>query len=382
VKKLFSALSEYLKKADSVLLILCVISTVYGIVLISSATRAYSGGNYLFVQTFSLILGVFLYYLFSVIDIGLIAEKWKIVFLLSVLFIASLRIFGVAGGTGNRAWIRFLGIGVQPAEVVKIPFCILLAKQVVYLSGRRGLGHPWSVLQLAVHFGIYFALILVVSSDLGSALVYFFIFFAVLFVGGMPIYWFLLGGAAIAAMAPFLWNYVLSDYQKNRILAPYDPSIDPTGLGVTWQVNQGKIALASGQFFGQGLYNGTQTQSGAITQQHTDFIFSVAGEELGLIGCFFIIFLLALIIIRCVRIGIRCNDKMGLLVCTGMAAMLTFQALINIGMCLGLTPVIGLTLPFFSYGGSSIVTLYVAMGIVSGIKMRPQPSRLSRYSSM
>ena len=146
-----------------------------------------------------------------------------------------------------------------------------------------------------------------------------------------------------------------------------------------WQANQSKIAIASGKLFGQGLFNGAQTQSGAVPQQHTDFIFSVAGEELGLIGCLIIILLLILIICRCIYVGIKANDTQNGLICIGIAAMLIFQTFENIGMCIGLTPVIGLTLPFFSYGGSSILTLYAAMGIVSGIKMRPKPNIITRY---
>ena len=124
-----------------------------------------------------------------------------------------------------------------------------------------------------------------------------------------------------------------------------------------------------------GLFGGEKTQVGGIPQQHTDFIFSVAGEELGFIGCTLIIVIIALIIIRCINIGMKSSYRLGSLVCFGCAAMLIFQTLENIGMCIGLTPVIGLTLPFFSYGGSSIITLFAAMGIVSGVKMRPQPSR-------
>ena len=220
-----------------------------------------------------------------------------------------------------------------------------------------------------------FGLIILASSDLGSALVYLFIFVVMLFLGGLQLRWFAAGIACVAALTPLAWHFFLTDKQKDRILAPYVSSIDPSGLGVTWQANQSKIALGSGQFTGQGLYNGAQTQAGSVPQQHTDFIFSVAGEELGFLGCVLIIALLMFIIIRCIQVGLRSNDPLGLLVCTGIAAMLIFQTFENIGMCIGITPVIGLTLPFFSYGGSSIITLYAAMGIVAGVKMRPKPAR-------
>ena len=123
------------------------------------------------------------------------------------------------------------------------------------------------------------------------------------------------------------------------------------------------------------MYNGTQTQSNALSQKHTDFIFAAAGEELGMIACVIIIALLMLIVLRCVQVGLRSNNTMGCLICFGMAAFIAFQTFINIGMCIGLTPVIGLTLPFFSYGGSSLFSAFAAMGIVSGIKYRPSPRR-------
>ncbi len=374
IKKIFSAIFGYLKNSDTFLLALCLISTVFGIVLISSATRSYGTHSYVIVQTGALCIGLILYFLFSVIDIELIAEKWKLLFFISVLLICLLFPFGVAGDSGNKSWLRFGSIGIQPSEIVKVPFIILLAKLTAYLKEFKDLNAPLSVLLLVGLLGIMFGLIIISSADLGSALVYLFIFVIMMFLAGLKLRWFAAGGAIVAAAAPFLWKYFLSDNQKNRIMAPYVPSIDVDGTGITWQVNQGKIALASGKLTGQGLFHGAQSQSSAIPQKHTDFIFAVCGEELGMIGCSIIIILLLAIIIRCIYVGVKSNDTLGMLVCVGVSAMIAFQAFENIGMCLGLTPVIGLTLPFFSYGGSSIVTLFAAIGLVSGIKMRPKPS--------
>jgi rod shape determining protein RodA len=210
--------------------------------------------------------------------------------------------------------------------------------------------------------------------------VYLVIFIVMLFAAGLKLRWFGLGLLVFAAASPIFWN-MLGDYQKERILAPYFPEVvDPSGLGVTWQANQSKIALASGGLKGAGLYSGIQSQSDALPFKHTDFIFAVAGEELGLIGCLAIIVLLTAVILRCIYVGIKCNDPKGMLVCMGFAGMLIFQTFENIGMCVGLTPVIGLTLPFFSYGGSSILTLFAAMGVVSGIWFRRKPGR-RHYSS-
>ncbi len=369
---------DYIKKSDMLLLTLCLISSIYGIVLISSATSSYGGSNDVTIQALAIVLGIFLFVIFSIIDVEILADRWKWLLAFNVLFISTLFIWGESGDTVNKGWLRFGPIGIQPAEVVKISFIILLAKQMSYLRAYKNLNSISSMIQVVFHFVFIFGLILVSSSDLGSALVYFFIFIFILFTGGVKLRWFAIGAVIIAGAIPLAWKYMLQDYQKNRILAPYDTSVDPTGLGVRWHANQSKIAIAGGQVTGQGLYSGAQSQSDYLPNKHTDFIFSVAGEELGLIGCLAIVFLLTAIIIRCIYVGIKSRDYMSMLVCMGISGMLIFQAFENIGMCLGLTPVVGITLPFFSSGGSSIITLFAAMGIVSGIKMRPKPSRYMR----
>ena len=375
VRNFIDAAIRYIRESDIFLLILCVASSVYGIILISSVTRNTPGVD-IYIQIISLVLGIALYVLFSFIDIDILADKSIVLFFFSVLFISTLFVWGVEGGTGNKAWLRFFGIGVQPAEVVKIPFTIIMAKMIVTGNERKTLNSPLSVLRIMLVFGAIFGLIIVSSADLGSALVYIFILLVMLFIGGLKLRWFALGAGFIAALVPLAWNYFLTDRQIARILAPFDPArVDPTGQGITWQANQSKMAISAGEFFGRGLYKGPMTQNGLIPMQRTDFILSAAGEELGFVGCLLIIALLVAIIIRCVYVGVKSNNLLGLLVCVGIASMLIVQTFENIGMCLGLSPVIGLTLPFFSYGGSSIVTNFAAMGIISGIKMRPKPIR-------
>lgn len=372
VKKRLEAIVKYTQETDMILLILCVISSVYGIVLISSATRN-TGSNDLYIQIVALIIGIGLFVLFSLLDVDTIADRSKVLYVISLLFIATLFIWGVEDNTGNKAWLRFGTIGIQPAEVVKIPFTIILAKMIADFKDRRTLNTTASLMKIIGVFGGLFLLIILSSKDLGSALVYLFILIVMLFVGGLDLRWLLAGAGTLLAVGPLMWFRFLSQRQKDRILAPYLSTIDPNGLDIKWQPNQSKLAIASGNFLGQGLYQGTMTQAHAVPLQYTDFIFSVAGEELGFVGCFMIILLLLTIITRCIYIGIRSNSTVGMLVCTGIASMLIFQMFENIGMCLGLTPVVGLTLPFFSYGGSSLITLFAAMGIVAGIKMRPKP---------
>ncbi len=378
MKRLSPYIKDYVKRADMLLLALCVTCAIFGIVVIASATSTLDGGStrYLIVQTASLILGIFFYAVFTVIDVDSLAERWPALIAFEVFSIFLLLTpLGYADNTGNRAWLRFGFIGVQPAEIDKIIFIIVLAAQINYLKNYKNLNSPLSVLLLLVNCLFSIGLIVGVSKDMGSALVYLFIFIVMLFAAGLKLYWFIAGLAGLAAVTPFFWTHVLNQRYRDRILAPYDATIDPSGQGIRWQANQSKIALASGQLTGTGLYNGRQTQSGALPAKQTDFIFSVIGEELGMIACIAVIALLLLIIFRCIKVGVHATNTMSMLICFGVAAWLIFQTFENIGMCIGVAPVIGVTLPFFSYGGSSLVAIFAAMGMVSGIKYRPKPER-------
>ena len=381
MKKLLPQLRDFVHRADMFLFTMSVICALYGIVVIASATKSYENGSaqFVIVQTLALVLGILLFIAMTVIDVDIFAQHWTWLYGLSALLLLSLIPFGAVSDTGNNGWLRFFGIGIQPTEIVKLAFIIVLAKQLAYLKDYKNLNSVTSVAQIVGHFILMFGLILVTAQDLGSALVYFFIFAVMLFVAGVKIYWFIMGAAAIACMVPIFWTYFLEDYQRNRILAPYDSSIDPDNTGINWQQNQSKIALASGQLTGTGLGDGTQSQSNAIPGKHTDFIFAVIGEELGLIGACLVLLLLMIIVVRCIQVGLRSGSTMSMLVCFGVAATVVFQTFENVGMCIGIAPVVGITLPFFSYGGSSLFSMFAAMGLVSGIKYRPKPARASIY---
>ena len=236
-----------------------------------------------------------------------------------------------------------------------------------------------SVGTLTFHMLWIVALIVVISHDTGVALIFMFLFVVMAYVGGVSGWWFLGGAGAVAAVSPYLWKYFIRDDQKQRILALIDPSIDPDGLGVLWQTNKSLEALRNGGLTGQGLFHGDLTSIGYLPAQHTDSIFSSIGEQLGMLGCLAALFLLLAIVLRCIQVGMKSPDYMNRLICIGIASMLLFQILINVGVCLGLFPVVGLALPFLSYGGSSILTSFLAMGIVSGIKMRPAPDMSAHY---
>ena len=372
----FKSALRFFRDADMFLLICSVVSAVYGIILIDSITRS-SRGNEVFVQVGAMIIGIILFIAFSYIDIDIIADKSRFLFLFSIMMISTLLLWGVGEEVDRRAWLRFFNIGIQPAEIVKIPFIIIIAQMVARFKEYKTFNSFMSILQIAIVFAIIFGCVLIISQDIGTALVYFGVFAIMLFAAGMKLRWFALGAALITVVSPFLFDNFLNQKQRNRILAPFQPDvIDPTRQYELWQTDRSIEAIATGGFRGQGLGNGrlTQTPRG-IPAQHTDFVFSAAGEELGFLGCMLIIILMVVIISRCVYVGIKSNNPLGMLVCMGVAGMLITQTIMNIGMVLGLLPVIGITLPFFSYGGSSLVTSLAAMGIVSGIKMRPKPLR-------
>lgn len=373
VQKLKNAIISFFRHGDLLLLTLCTVTSVFGIVIISSAAKHYESNRYVLVQLAALLLGILLYIAVSLIDIKILTEHRWLLLAFNAVFIAMLVPWGVEGTGGNKAWLHIPGLpfNVQPAEICKITFILILAKTLSI--HRKSVSSPRSVLSATLIMLFTVGLIIVASSDAGSALVFAFIFLVILFVGGVRGWWFLGGAVITAAFAPFVWEKFVREDQKNRILMFFDPTIDPTGEHVRWDTNRSVMMLSGGGVTGQGLYKGTMTQQGAIAAQHTDFVFSSIGEELGIIGCIVVLLLLAAIVVRCIKVGLKAPNYTNRLICFGISAMLIVQILINVGMCIGVFPVIGLTLPFISYGGSSVVTMFLAMGIVSGIHMRPDP---------
>ena len=364
---------QFFQRADIFLLVMSVICASYGLVLVSRATASMGSSKFIIVQAFSLFLGLIAFVVLTVLDADILGEQWKWLCVINVALRVALVIFGQDDGTGNKSWIRFAGIGIQPSEVIKVLYIVISAKQMTYLKEYKDINSFMSVVQMAGHFAIVFGMIVVVSSDLGSASILLGIFLIMFFALGVRLYWFALGGAAVAALVPVIWSYLLKPYQRNRLLAPYDKTIDPDGWGITWQTTQSRISLANGRL--SGVEAGYTPN--VFTGKHTDFIFATAGEQFGMIGAIILIVLLMIIIVHCVRVGLNSGRTYDMLICVGVAASLAFQTFINIGMCLGITPVIGITLPFFSYGGSSLLTTFAAMGLVSGVKYKPKPQLFS-----
>ena len=379
MKKLGMRLLELFKKGDMILLALCAVASVFGIVMIYAATYVEGNTRMIVIQTASLFAGIVVYLGMTALDIDILAGQRTILFLFNAIFIAMLLVWGIEGSTGNRSWLHFsfLPFNIQPAEVCKLTYIVILAKTMSIHRNRVSSLRCVSNITLNMLFIV--GEIVVISKDMGVALIFVFIFLVMAYAGGVSGWWFLGGAGAFAAVSPYLWSHILRNDQKNRILAIIDPSIDPTGEGVLWQTNKNLEALRNGGLSGQGLFHGDLTNAGTLPARHTDSIFCSIGEQLGLIGCLAVLLLLLALVARCIYVGMKSPDYMNRLICIGVASMFLFQILINIGVCLGLFPVIGLALPFFSYGGSSLMTSFMAAGIVSGIRMRPAPDISAHY---
>ena len=357
-KRLKETILEIIQQADLILLGLCCAASVFGIAMIYSATRYNNDNRKIIVQTAALLIGIVVYFGISMIDLEMLIKRWKWIAAFDVLFILLLKTpFGVSDDTGNTAWLKFpfLPVSIGPAEVVKITFIILLAWQLQWLrEEKRDLRSFSAAFYVGGHTlgiaGLYF----VISGDMGNALMFLLIFVVMSFVAGFALRWFaLLFGASGAVIGGIIAFDLVPDskkYMLNRFIVLFDHSYDVQHTG--WQQTRSLLTIGGGGFWGQGYLHGTQSQAGvgSVPARHTDLIFAVIGEEL--------------------VVGRRAAQPFHTYVCVGIASMVMFQMIINIGMCLFIMPVIGLTLPFFSYGGSSVVTLFTAMGFVSGIKKR------------
>lgn len=398
---LFSPIKDFFKKGDVILLGLCLAASGFGLVLIFSATQ-YLGETrwirFVSVQLIAILLGVVAYMLLTFVDFQLFVEKrWKLLLAFNVFFILLLLTpLGEDYDSGNLNWLVISRIipkfpmDVQPNEIVKISFILLLALQIVKIQEReQDISSIPSILQIGGHTVFMLGLIAAVCGDFGMCVIYMMIFVVMAWVAGVKLRWFLLVGTGIVLTAVIVWLFFLpethwwNDYRIMRFRVVFDHSLDPRGKG--WHQNRSILAIGSGKLFGQGYLKGLQTQSlssDALPARHTDFIYAVCGEELGLVGCMALLLLLSSIVLRCVWVGRHASSPFNAYVCTGMAGMLLAQITFNVGMCLFILPVMGLTLPFISYGGSSIITLFAAMGIVSSVKARPMPSWLRDRSQI
>lgn len=382
MRRIANRIFEALRKSDLVLLLLCVVTTVFGCLVIASTTNVHASGStrFILVQAGAACAGILAYLLFSSIDTEFFSEHRIALVTFNTILLLLLVPFGTDLGTGNKSWLNFpfLPFDIQPAEVCKVPFVLIMAS--VMASRQNNISSPLSIGHIILNMMLVVGLNLLVSRDMGVSLIFVFVTVGMVWSGGVSILWFVSALAMLILAAPLAWEFVLSENQQNRIMVLFNPSLDPNGTGSMYHTIRALRSLTGGGLTGQGLFQGNRTQTrGALFAQHTDFIFAAIGEELGFIGCGLVLLLLIAIIVRCIWVGNRSTDYLRKMVCFGTASALIFQVVVNVGMCIGVMPVIGLTLPFISYGGSSIITLYAMLGLVSGVYARPHATSHERY---
>ena len=360
---------------DKFLFVITLVASVIGIIMIYSATRSLNTNSNVIIQTGTFLIGAALMIMISKIDYHFFGHISLTIYAVCVALLVLVLIVGSTGNWGARSWIRFGPIGIQPSEICKVGFAITFAKHLSMV--KHQLDRPITLLFLLVHVGVFLGLIML-QPDAGSAMVFCFMFVLVLFGAGLSFKYIIPAVLGFAAFVPLAYMFLLSDYQKHRIQVFFNPDMDKLGSG--YNVIQSKIAVGSGQLFGKGFLKGTQNQLGFLPTKHTDFIFSVIAEELGFIGALLVILILFVIIARCIKASQEADDLFGKYLCLGIAAMLIFHTFENVGMCIGLMPVTGIPLPFISYGGTSLLTNMIAIGMVLSVTRHSHGTKISYRS--
>ena len=364
MKKYGMSLGDRFRHVDPILFICTTLLSFMSILTIYGAVDNF-GKSKLTMQIAMTLAGMVALFIVANIDYRFFVDRFAIVmFLASVFLLAVTLLFGSTGEnmeTANRSWIRIpiVDIAVQPSEFVKIAFLCTFAKHIELV--KKTINHPKSLLGLALHAGAIVGLILL-SGDLGVSLVYFGIIAFMLFCAGLS-GWYFLGVAVIAVISfPLLWELLRTD-QQNRIIFGFQPELDPEGVGM--QALMSRDAIANGGFFGRGLNSGGIYED--LPASHTDFIFSTVCEKFGFIGGAVVVITLVVLALRLIWLAYRSRDFVGRLICSGIAAVIILQTLENLWMCLALVPVVGITLPFMSAGGSSVFALYFLMGLAHSV---------------
>ena len=358
-----------LRRTDLTLIVAAVAIVIMSLVIIGSATHVNtpSEERYWFVQRqgISIVIDIALAAFLMNFDYKILQRYGNHFYVFNLILLILVMLVGQTA-LGAQRWIALGPISIQPSEFSKLIMIIALAAMLEKRGGK--INTITDLAPVAAYVGVPFLLVLK-QPDLGTSLVFLAIFFGMVFVAGVRLR-LLLGifGAGLAAM-PVLWHF-LKDYQKMRIMVFMDPNVDPLGAG--YHIIQSKIAIGSGMLFGKGLFGGTQSQLNFLPENHTDFIFSVVGEELGFVGCAILLLLYLVVLWRGIRIAQDASDLFGRLLAVGITSMLAFHVLVNAGMTMGIMPVTGIPLPLMSYGVSSLTTNIMAIAILLNIQLRRQ----------
>lgn len=368
MKLIIRKIADYIRECDKLLYFLCLVTTLFGCVAVLSTTYFVTGsaGDF-FMQLISLGLGIVAVIIISNFNYKSFIKLWPFFAIVGIGLVALTFVYGFApGNTDDKAWLMLPGgISFQPAELLKVCFIITFSYHCLKI-GDKVKTFVHTVL-LAVHGAIPIILIHLQGDD-GTALVFAVMVIGMMYAAGVRLIYFIVALGSVVVALPFIYFLVMNDDQKARISALFFGT-ETDYLGTMYQQWRGRVALANGGLFGQGLFKGTLVQSGSIPEGYNDFIFTSIGEELGFVGCIAVLLLIAAICIRIIRIGYNANNKAGLVICAGVFSMLLAQTVINVGMCLWLLPVIGVTLPFFSAGGTSLLCTYLSIGVVMSVHL-------------
>ncbi len=362
---------KLLRNFDYTLLITALLISVVGVVIITSATQINPTGDqyyYTVRQSAYIVVGVFVMLGAISIDYHSILRMARPLYVLNLILLSAVFVpfLGRAAGGEAQRWLSLGIIDIQPAEFAKLIVIITLTKYLV--DHKDGINDIYDLIPPILHVAVPVGMIFL-QPDLGTAMVFVALLFGIMFFAKVNIkYLVYLVGTGLLVGIPSMW-LLLHDYQRERLLVFLNPSnIDPLGDG--FHLWQSMVAIGSGGITGKGLFQGTQNKLEFLPEAHTDFVFSVIGEELGLIGAIAVIILFLVLIYRILKIAYVAKDLYGTVLCGGIATMFLFQMLINIGMTVSMMPVTGLPLPFISYGGSSYLMNMMAIGLVINVGMR------------
>lgn len=361
---------KVLRNFDFGLLLNVLLICAIGIITISSATQAFKEGGttrYFMMQIIWVVSGIVLLLITIAIDYNTFKMYCKVIYFSNIVLLV-LVLLVADEINGARSWIGIGPFGIQPSEFMKISLIILIARKIEEfedeINNLKNLGII--LLYAALPLGL-----IMKQPDLGTSMVIVFTIVGMLFMGGLDIRIILGGIVTSAASILAVWFSpvpILKPYQKFRILTLFDPTADPLGSG--YHMTQSLIAIGSGQLYGMGFGKGLQNEGRFLPESHTDFIFSILGEEFGFVGGIVLIVLFASLIFRCLRIVRIAKDKFAAMIVVGVMSMIIFQMFQNMGMTIGLMPITGITLPFVSYGGSSMWASMVGIGLVLNVGMR------------
>jgi len=360
---------KFLRDFDFSLLIDVLLICTIGIVAIASATRAFNGGSSrnFTMQIAWTVVGLVLLIVTASIDYSIYKGYSKVIYFANVAMLALVIVVGTATN-GSKSWFGIGPFGVQPSEFMKVSLIILIARKIE--DFQDDINNIKNIGIILAYTALPLGLIML-QPDLGTAMVIVFIVVGMLFMAGLNLKIFFWGIAASIVAALAVWFSpvpILKEYQRYRILTFINPEIDPLGNG--YHITQSKIAIGSGQLFGMGFGKGLQNEGRFLPESHTDFIFAVLAEEFGFVGAGILILLYAFLMYRCVKIAKIAKDKFGSMVVMGVMSMFLFQMFQNVGMTIGIMPITGITLPFVSYGGSSMLTSMISIGLILNIGMR------------